>query len=242
MLATKAFGMGVDISDIKNVWHFAALYHYDKRDFHHMKTLHRLFAIKNYQLVEMLKKICELHCRRGRKKYMPLDAENFSYIFEPTDDNDGVDKVKLALLTVQKDFELRTGFAPLRVRPCPMYAKGFFKFGKATQANITRNYGDCLTATGAADIFSVNLKTILDGNFTDVNFPQFKRMIYIKDNALPAELQRLQAALRVTVKFKKNFRENFKNFADTFNALVNKLIRAQKFVSADDLPSTLRAA
>ncbi|MBR1804986.1 MAG: hypothetical protein IJ774_01220 [Selenomonadaceae bacterium] len=80
MLATKAFGMGIDISDIKNVWHFAspgsvcdyvqeigraahaenfngaALYHYDKRDFKYVNTLHQLSAIKKYQLVEVLKK------------------------------------------------------------------------------------------------------------------------------------------------------------------------------------------
>lgn len=88
------------------------------------------------------------------------DAENFSYLFDTDDDTKSVDKVKPALLTVQKDFELQTGFAPIRMRPRPLYSKGFFKPNAATKKFLVQNCGNCVDSTAAAEIFSVNLKTI----------------------------------------------------------------------------------
>ena len=87
MLATKAFGMGIDIGDIKNIVHFAptggvcdyvqeigraarrpdiigeTFYFYDRRDFKYINRLHGLSSIKKYQIVEIIKKIYELFCR-----------------------------------------------------------------------------------------------------------------------------------------------------------------------------------
>ena len=85
MLATKAFGMGLDIDDIAIVAHFAptgnvcdyvqeigraarnpslngeAFYLYDPKDFKHINRLHGLSMIKKYQLIEVIKKIDELY-------------------------------------------------------------------------------------------------------------------------------------------------------------------------------------
>lgn len=84
MLATKAFGMGIDISDIEIVCHFSptgnvcdyvqeigrvardknlkgeALYYHMKNDFKHINRLHGLSAVKNYQLIKVIQKIYEL--------------------------------------------------------------------------------------------------------------------------------------------------------------------------------------
>ena len=85
MLATKAFGMGIDIDDIEIVAHFAptgnvcdyvqeigraarrndlkgeALYRYNTKDFKHINRLHGLSKIQKYQLIEVIKKIYELY-------------------------------------------------------------------------------------------------------------------------------------------------------------------------------------
>ena len=81
MLATKAFGMGIDIDDISIIAHFAptgnvcdyvqeigrvarkpnmqgeACYLYNKQDFKYINSLHGISTIKKYQLIEVMKKI-----------------------------------------------------------------------------------------------------------------------------------------------------------------------------------------
>lgn len=84
MIATKAFGMGIDISDIAIVCHFAptgnvcdyvqeigraardpkikgeAIYSHMRNDFQHINRLHGLSAVKKYQLINVIKKVYEL--------------------------------------------------------------------------------------------------------------------------------------------------------------------------------------
>ena len=81
MLATKAFGMGIDISDIEIVCHFAptgnvcdyvqeigrvardpklkgeAIYAHMSNDFQHINRLHGLYAVKKYKLIKVIKKV-----------------------------------------------------------------------------------------------------------------------------------------------------------------------------------------
>ena len=85
MLATKAFGMGIDISDIEIVCHFAptgnvcdyvqeigrvardpnlkgeAIYSHMSNDFQYINRLHGLSAIKKYQLIKVIQKVNELY-------------------------------------------------------------------------------------------------------------------------------------------------------------------------------------
>lgn len=85
MLATKAFGMGIDISDIEIVCHFAptgnvcdyvqeigrvardpklkgeAIYAHMSNDFQHINRLHGLSAVKKYQLIKVIQKVYELY-------------------------------------------------------------------------------------------------------------------------------------------------------------------------------------
>ena len=121
-----------------------------------------------------------------------------------------------------------------------MYAKGFFKLGASTKKFLAR-YGNCVEATSAADVFSVNLKAVWEANFGDVTFPQFKHMIYTADDSLPAELKKLRPTLRVKINFKANVREHFAKFFDKFKATVTTAVNAQKFLSATDLRAQLFA-
>lgn len=85
MLATKAFGMGIDIDDIEIVAHFSptgnvcdyvqeigrvarrqelegeAYYKFMKNDFKHINRLQGLSVVKEYQLIGVIRKIYELH-------------------------------------------------------------------------------------------------------------------------------------------------------------------------------------
>ena len=95
MLATKAFGMGIDINDIELVVHFAptgnvcdyvqeigraarredlkgeAKYYYNAKDFKHINRLHGLSTIQHYQLIKVIEKINELYqqsLQSGKRK------------------------------------------------------------------------------------------------------------------------------------------------------------------------------
>ena len=244
MMATKAFGMGIDIDDIKVVMHFAptgnvcdyvqeigraarrenlrgeARYHYNPGDFKYVKFFHRM-AINKYQLIDVIKKICEIY-RRNPKNNLVLDADNFSYIFYNSEDEDEtINKVKISLLIIQKDLEAKFGFPPIIIRPWPLYSKGFFKTDNPNI--IQEKYGGIVPFDRSQDIYCVNLKYIWENNFRDKTFPQFKRMIYSKDAGLPAELQTLQAAYIVTIEFKDNYKSVFKKISDAFELTVKKI-------------------
>ena len=112
-----------------------AIYKHMSNDFQHINRLHGLSAIRTYQLVEVQKKIRELFSahrfenRNSDGKYvkkrneMLIDAESFAYIFDGpmSDESNLINKVKTAMLLVQKDYENR-GYAPFYMRPIPVFA------------------------------------------------------------------------------------------------------------------------
>lgn len=262
MLATKAFGMGIDINDIEIVIHFAptgnvcdyvqefgraarrkdlrgeACYHYDKSDFKYIKRLHGLSAIKKYQLIAVIKKIYELW-RFKQKSNLLLDAENFTYIFDRyADEATAVNKVKTALLIIQKDFEARFGFSPLTVRPIPLFAIGFFVINPLTQKNLRDDFGNCFTEIEhAKHVCRVNLKMIWEKKFSrEKSFPQFKYLLYSKSDELSFNKKfRLEPALCIAIEFEDDFRAVFGNFFGKFKAAINRSVSAIKYVSVEDL-------
>ena len=178
-------------------------------------------AINEYQLHDVIKKICEIY-RRNPKNNLLLDADNFSYIFYNADDEDDtINKVKIALLIIQKDLESERGFPPLFVRPWPLYSQGYFKTDKPD--TIQANYGGIEPLDPSKNIYRVNLKHIWENNFRSETFPQFKRRIYSRDTTLPADLQTLRAAYIVTIDFKDDFKSVFGKLFETFKETIEKV-------------------
>lgn len=133
MFATKAFGMGIDISDIKNVYHYAptgdvvdyvqeigrvarnhdlvprgnAIFDYLKADdFKYVKQLHGMSTIKTWQLKDAMKKILELYKQNRGSRNLVISAEDFKYVLELDQDQDSQadNKLKIILLMLEKDF------------------------------------------------------------------------------------------------------------------------------------------
>lgn len=151
VLATKAFGMGVDIPDIKYVYHYAptgsvtdyiqeigrvardktlvkkgvAICDFLPRDFNEVKRLHGMSSIKNSQLQQIMGKIVQLYKKKGYNRNLLVRAEDFKYVF--MDDNQEKDdlenKIKTALLLIEKDFSSpnNIGYPPFVARPRSMY-------------------------------------------------------------------------------------------------------------------------
>ena len=277
MLATKAFGMGIDIDDIEIVVHYAptgnvcdyvqeigraarrkdlvgeAYYHYNSRDFKFINRLHGLSSIKKYQLIKVIKKTDELYTMNlqrntdrvvtKKRNAMLIDAENFTYIFDnPLSDSDNnINRVKTALLIIQKDFEARIGFSPITVRPIPMFSIGFFAIEPMTQARLMKTYGECLEEINSPmHICRVNLEKIWDKNYRSVSFPQFKYMLYSGDSELKFnQYYTLRAALCVSIEFADDYITTFRNIMSVFKKTVHGVMLTQEYISGEEFAKAI---
>jgi Superfamily II DNA helicase len=138
VLATKAFGMGVDISDIEIVYHHApsgsladyvqeigrvaripgmkgrAIMDFNPKDLKFTKILFGLSSLKQYQVALVLKKLNDLF-QIKRNRNMLVSIEDFQYIF--TKDGNLEQKVKSALLVIEKDLLAKFDYNVILVRP-----------------------------------------------------------------------------------------------------------------------------
>lgn len=104
IFATKAFGMGVDISDIDRVYHAApsstfvdyvqeigraardpqvhgvAVTDFNDRDFYYMKRLHQMGDIAQDQLALILDKLVEVYQMKGCQKEIQISISDFEFV------------------------------------------------------------------------------------------------------------------------------------------------------------------
>lgn len=272
MIATKAFGMGIDIDDIHVVTHFAptgnvcdyvqeigraarrkeiigeAYYKFMSNDFKHINRLHGLSVIKEYQLVEVIKKVYEIYQenikynikdnkKRGKRNEMLVDAESFAHIFENPffSEDDAINKVKTAMLLIQKDFERKYSFSPFYVRPIPLFEQGFFEIKRPYVKEIENDYGHILDRTEEQDIYSVNLKAIWEKDFISIySFPKFKYLLYSNSDELNFKYKNLmKPAIRVDISFNKNFSKNYSMYYESIKTIIRRCVREEKFYSIE---------
>lgn len=168
MLATKAFGMGIDISDINNVYHYAAsgnlndyvqeigrcarsanivcgvaITDYYKRDLNFMKTLYGMSALHDCQVRKILAIIYGVY-KNKRRSNLLVTPDMFKSVFpDVRDDSDLEVKIKTALLTIEKDLENRyKGSRTIVVRPRNMFTECFMMINRDIENNILKSeYG-----------------------------------------------------------------------------------------------------
>lgn len=277
MLATKAFGMGIDINDIEIVAHFAptgnvcdyvqeigraarrndlrgeAIYYYDKRDFKHINRLHGMSTIQPYQLINVIEKIDELYqlsLKNGKRSdytkkrnAMLLDAENFSYIFRTpiSDEDSSINKVKTALLLIQKDFENKIGFSPIRVRPIPMFSIGFFEIKPAIQSKLRKRYPDAIEEVESnKHICRVLLSHIWGRDYKKLSFPKFKYLLYSKDDELQFNsIYPITPALCVSVELNDDYSSIFKNIWGELKRFVYTKVQSSEHTAVAEIAAEL---
>lgn len=277
MLATKAFGMGIDINDIERVVHVAptgnvcdyvqeigraarkenlmgeAFYHYNNRDFKFINRFHGMSTIHPYQLIKVIKKIGELYqqtidSRRGgvtkKRNAMLLDSENFSYIFSSPlcDETESINKVKTALLLIQKDFESKFSFSPISVRPIPLFSVGFFEVDPAVQNRISTRYYDSIEEIEPSrHICRVQLDAIWKNNYREHSFPKFKYMLYTGDEELDLVTKYpMRPALCVSINFEDDYRSIYENILWALKSIINNNIASSTYIYFSDIVKELR--
>lgn len=136
MLATKAFGMGVNISDIRNVYHYAptgtladyiqeigraarkldrgyAITDYLHNDMMYAKTLWGLSGLRHYQIKAIMKKLYDLYYLKKSRNLL-FSPDVFSFLFDLQNiDN----KVKSGLMLLSTDLFDTYHFKVITVRP-----------------------------------------------------------------------------------------------------------------------------
>ena len=277
MLATKAFGMGIDINDIEIVAHFAptgnvcdyvqeigraarkedlqgeAYYHYNAKDFKHINRLHGLSQIQKYQLIEVIKKIDELYTnnvqRKGnltrKRNAMLLDAENFTYIFGTpiSDEDNNVNKVKTALLIIQKDFEAKIGFSPINVRPIPLFSMGYFEVDNKLQTKLLRIYPDCLEEIEPSrHICRIQLDKIWRRDYATYSFPKFKYLLYSKDKELKFNMEYpITSALCVSIDYVNDYESVFENIWGCIKGFIGKKVISSDHTAVMEIAEMLKS-
>lgn len=153
VFATKAFGMGVDINDIKNVYHYAISgnlcdyvqeigraarnkdlhgtsqmdYYYN--DIHFIQSLFGMSQIKAYQISQVLSEIYDTYKSKGGTRNLLISPDTFTYIFGKTNDpkskDSCVNKLKTCLLMLEKDLYEKFNFKVMLSRPQSVFTKAF---------------------------------------------------------------------------------------------------------------------
>lgn len=169
MYATKAFGMGVDVDDIKNVYHYAAtgnlcdyvqeigraarekaMTGYAITDFYYndltfMKVLFGMSQIKQYQIKKVLEGIYETHKNKNYARNFLISPEAFTYIFGG-EDASCINQLKTCLLMLEKDFYDKYNYKVLISRPQGVFTKAYVVIQREhVQDVLSSRYGCCFT-------------------------------------------------------------------------------------------------
>ena len=159
MLATKAFGMGVDIPDIENIYHYGlsgdladyvqeigrcarnkdkeglAEIDYNKLDLKYPKILRRISGVKQWQMRLVIAKLFELYKLNNYKSSFLISVESFSHIFMEKN-QDLEKKVKQALLFLEKDLLEKYTIPVIIARPKAFFSSLYVVIKKENEKEI----------------------------------------------------------------------------------------------------------
>ena len=170
MYATKAFGMGVDVNDVKNVYHFAvsgnlsdyvqeigraarkatmkgfAIADCYYNDLSFMRTLFGMSRIRQYQVKKVLEGIYETYLNKKGARSFLISPESFTFIFNGKDEGDSISKLKTCLLMLEKDFYDKYNFKVLVSRPQSVFTKTFICINREEEKRVLNSeYGQYMT-------------------------------------------------------------------------------------------------
>lgn len=166
IFATKAFGMGIDVNDVKNVYHYAisgnlcdyvqeigrvarkqdmigtAITDFFYNDMSYMRTLFGMSQIRQYQIKEVLEGIYDTYKNKNESRNFLITPQSFTYIFNGKNEGDCINKLKTCLLMIEKDFYDKYNFKVLISRPQSVFTKAFICVSKDYEDKVLNSeYG-----------------------------------------------------------------------------------------------------
>ena len=162
MFATKAFGMGVDIKDIQNVYHYAptgglsdyiqeigraarkddmtgyAIIDYFRKDLKFSRQLRSLSQIRAYQLKQVLSDLYEVYRSKGEKRNFLISPESFTYIFDGKNEEEvqSINKLKIALMMLEKDLYDKNSYKVLVTNPRSVFTVAYVVIDRKIEKNL----------------------------------------------------------------------------------------------------------
>lgn len=263
MCATKAFGMGIDVSDIQEVYHHAptgclsdyvqeigrlardpqitgiAKIDFSTNDFKYIKQLHGLSAIRPFQLLQVLKKLMAIYYLNGEKRNMLISASDFSYIFPLLSDPEEIDqKLKSCLLLISNDLLNKLRFHSIIVRPKSLFSKCFIEIPAGETRSFYRLYHDYLRRINNT-IYILDADKFWTDKYSSISFPAFKAKL--ATNKIFKDFH-VELRNKITLKLHKTVTdvlaeiERFFNLAHYF---LNEMQRTGHRISTDKMKSSL---
>jgi RecQ family ATP-dependent DNA helicase len=276
VLATKAFGMGVDISDIEVVYHHApsgtladyvqeigrvaripgmkgvATMDFNPKDLKYTKALFKMSSLKQFQVEMVLRKIWKLYqVKKNRNIYLYVD--NFKYIF--SEDKNPEQKVKSALLLIEKDLLTKYGFNLVVARPKNGLTVVYGTLENENYETLKAKYGvdieeiyknenkkGAVKLANGAVVFreesankkfvKINLRLLWEKHFQDISF-QDLRYKYFHGKLFPAvePMQRLYIHFNDTIpNVMAKFTNGIQFIENTFLLMKEKTFTKEKLI------------
>ncbi|GAA4407031.1 hypothetical protein GCM10023187_27180 [Nibrella viscosa] len=287
VLATKAFGMGVDVSDIQEVYHHApsgtladyvqefgrlarqpgltgvAGTDYNERDMKFINVLFGLSSLKQYQVGLVLRKLWNMY-RLKRKRNFLVSVEDFAYIFPH--DTDPEQKVKSALLVLEKDYLARYNYNVLIVRPKALFSVVYAKVATAEVPAFEARFGAFIsrldtaarparvvayTGRGGGSIlpkadtgvcYRIELDRLWEANMPDESFPKVKADFFAGTLFAKLGLSTVTPRLHYCLTLEQNWPETLNALTERLNQLETVLYQFNGFFSRDQLMRQLHTA
>ncbi len=237
MISTKAFGMGVDISDIQVVYHHApsgllpdyvqeigrvarkpeidgfATLNYSSQDQRYTKALHGMSALRQYQIKEVLKKIHKSYLKNNKNRNLLLSVDDFGHIFENALELD--QKVLTALMMIEKDYLAKNRFNVIIARPKKLFVKVFSRISEQHLIVLSYKYKNIfkvlLNSGNGNVIIEIDLDKLWYEHFVNKSFPVLKRDFY---TGILFKDDNIQLIPQLKISFER---------LDSFNTVFNRL-------------------
>lgn len=246
IVATKAFGMGVDISDIDRVYHVApsstfvdyiqeigraardagiqgvAATDFHERDFYYMKRLHQSGNIAQEQLALILRKLLEVYQMKGEQPEMRISLSDFEFT------------VKLPRTKNKLEYEselgqfVKTALLWLEDDLHQRYGEPLFDVSPQNLLSegfvqdktgdlFARTYGEYLTPVEDGDhVWRVSLERLWEERFPELGYKEFKQKL---GNGTLLEGARAVAVGKHEVMLKEDATEIHRRMDSLFNSL-----------------------